>query len=174
MKTENKIKLLIWSTIVLALINLSILGIIFFRISIKHTQIVNNEDFSGIYFRERLHLTDDQLLEFKEFNPHYRELMRDINRNLQMQRLELFNEMTNSNNSKEQILLIADSIGKLHKALKILTVDYYNKIYTLCEPSQKDSLKLLFREIMSKETFNSQNGRHQGVSKKWNRGKRDY
>ncbi|MDD2358702.1 MAG: hypothetical protein PHX13_12400 [Thiovulaceae bacterium] len=125
------------------------------------------EKFSGGYFREQLNFSDEQMDMFRGFNPRFRRDARAITIELADLRKKMLNEMAANNTDSAKIEVIADSIGILHKNLKIITFEYYSNIKNICDSTQKMKLEQLFKEFFINDVpvgFNGRGvgGRHQG------------
>jgi Spy/CpxP family protein refolding chaperone len=168
MKTENKYSILVWSVVILVVLNISTVATILYQ---KHSaqnqgsaDQNNNfsgrdrqDSFSGRYFRGKLNLTPEQLQEFQKFNPEFRNKAREINMQLYDLRNRMLQEMAVEKNDTAELNAISDSIGKLHGDLKKLTYRYYLDLKHICMPEQYPMLEDIFTE-----TFNDGFSRGQG------------
>lgn len=153
MITEGKCKWLLWTVVVLAILNLSTIGSIIYHNRVaKNTQSfkkleADTEHFSGRYFKDKLKLDAGQMESFRTFNPVFRQKARDITLNLSRLRQAMILEMASQNTDTVKLNMLADSIGLYHRDLKKETFRYYLKLKSICTAEQKKSLELLFKNV---------------------------
>ncbi len=169
-KTTSRI--LIYAVIFLAVLNVTTFITIGYHIYHPGTMIEQqmtgssiNRNYNGRYFRDRLQLDKDQMNEFRSINDNFRTKARTINLNLQHCRQEMMNEMQNDNVDTSKLNALSDSIGQLHKSLKIDTYKYYIAIKKICNQKQSNELNSMFDE------FFIGNGMHHGQHEIHRRGK---
>jgi len=159
---------MIWAIIVLAVFNIStILTIIYHRhepgpeITIPVSGTIREKNssvrFSGRYFRDELDLSDDQMNSYREFNPAFRQHVRDINLGLNDLRRLMLEEMSSPACDSARLNLLADSIGYLHADLKVLTYKYYMDFKAIINEDQKEKLDNMFGEMFAADV---QTGRY--------------
>ena len=160
---------MVWAIIALAVMNISTIVTIVYnqRESGKDDPIVitaNNQTvdesmkYSGRYFRDQLNLRRDQMSEFVQFNPSFRQKMMTININLGRVRKEMLTEMCAEKSDINKLNLYSDSIGYLHSDLKKLTYRYYIDIKNICTPVQQEKLKQMFVEMFENDLQVGQHG----------------
>ena len=170
MKADNRESLLFWGVIVLAVLNLSIIATLIYQkyISQPDTENLTNnyEDmqdrnvrFSGRYFKENLLLTPDQISQFQNFNPAFRNNAMEINTELARLRREMLKEMSGSDPDTSRLNQLSDSIGFLHSQLKKLTYRYYLDFKAICRPDQYPLLEQMFDETFSNDQVSGQGNR---------------
>lgn len=154
----------------LAVLNLSIITTLIYQ---KYLSQPDNEDitkndevmqernlrFSGRYFKENLLLTPDQLSQFQNFNPIFRNNAREINAELADLRREMLNEMSGSDPDTSKLNQLSDSVGILHSELKKLTYRYYLDLKKICRPDQYPLLEQMFDETFSNDPADGQGNR---------------
>ena len=166
MKPENRIRLMIWAIIILAVMNITTIASVMLNrhkgnLQKTYPQISENESmrFSGRYFQEYLNLRPHQMEKFREFNPHYRQRVRDINLSLTEIRLMMLKEMSSNNADTLSLNMLSDSVGCLHADLKKLTYRYFMDFRNICEGQQQDKLEQLFGEMFATDNQPGQYGR---------------
>ena len=160
---------MLWAVVALAVLNLTtILTIIYFRNqsgqanTVPETGIVQSENtsarFSGRYFRDQLGLSNEQMSRFKEFNPGFRQHVRDININLIRLRQQMLEEMSAAESDTTKLALLSDSVGYLHADLKKQTYRCYLDFKNICNKQQKEKLDQLFGEMFATDIHTGQYG----------------
>jgi len=181
MQGESKYKIMVWSIVVLAVLNITTVITIFYnRYQSKHNLPVtssgrgiierNSMKFSGRYFRDHLGLNAQQMNRFSKFNPTFRIQVQNINFDLADKRHRMLIEMSAFECDTVRLNQLSDSIGYLHARLKKLTYDYYLNFREICDCQQQEKLELLFSEMFA---FEKQPGIHrQGGKNGGQRGRR--
>jgi hypothetical protein len=179
MKTGNNYSLMIWSIVVLAVLNISTLGTIMFHkyqsdktetssISDKKRIEADSEKYSGRYFRDQLNLSREQMDKFIRINPVFRRQAHEITVELALKRKLMLVEMSAVQSDTLRLDLLSDSIGQLHSNLKKVTYRYYLDIKTICDPEQQRKLEQIFGEIFTNDSpmghpgIGGSKGRQQG------------
>lgn len=155
MKTERKNAMLIWAIVALAVLNLTTIATVFYNRSRNVRETTNQKAgviqpevtsmrFSGRYFRDQLNLNSEQMERFREFNPAFRQHVRDINFELGSIRRKMLDEMSSSGCDTVRLKSLSDSVGHLHANLKVLTYRYYLDFKKICNKEQKEKLDSLF------------------------------
>jgi len=169
MNAERKNLFMIWTIIALAVLNLTTIVTIFYYRNRNGQGTVNQEAgsiqsenasmrFSGRYFRDQLNLNAEQMDRFREFNPAFRQHVRDINFELSNIRRKMLNEMSSSVCDSDRLNLLSDSVGHLHADLKKLTYRYYLDFKEICNREQKEKLDKLFGEMFATDGHTGQYG----------------
>ena len=158
MITEIKQRLLIWSVVVLLVLNVATLSTIGFHMwKSRHgasfnmgEHPMNGEavEFCGRLIKDKLNLSDDQLVKFREINPKFRDEVRSTKQVLADFRTQMMDEMKSEKPDTLKLNAIATKIGETHKQLKISTYNYYFNLKQMCNPSQKAILDSIFAENM--------------------------
>jgi hypothetical protein len=179
MKTENKYKLMVWAVVVLAIMNIAtILTAIYNRNQTSREKVLvgntmnkvetTSTVYSGRWFRDQLNLNSEQMSRFVEFNPVFRESIRNINNDLNLLRQQMLSEMAADNCDTRRLNALSDSIGYLHADLKKITYKYYLEIKNICDQHQQQQLELVFGSMfasdgrMGQYGKGGQKGRHRG------------
>jgi Spy/CpxP family protein refolding chaperone len=184
MISNNRHTLLVWSVIVLALMNITTFITIGYHVyntnqtekiaGTQNTKLLETDavQFSGRYFRDQLGLTDGQMEQFREFNPEFRQQALDITIHLAEDRQEMLDEMVSSSPDTVKLNQLSGEIGNLHRSLKVLTYRYYLDMKNLCTPEQQIKLKDLFHTMFSNDAQMGYPGKGNGQGgKRWRWGK---
>jgi uncharacterized membrane protein len=168
MKPENRTRMMIWAIVVLAVLNITtILTIIYHRhepepestvpVSGTTGEEISSVRFSGRFFRDELVLNAEQMNRFREFNPAFRQRVRDINLELNDLRRLMLEEMSSPYSDSARLNSLADSVGYLHADLKKRTYRYYMNFKDICNEEQKEKLDRMFGEMFAADV---QTGRY--------------
>ena len=160
---------MVWAIVILAVMNIAtILTVIYNRNQSDKEEIVPESGqvqsesasikYSGRYFRDQLNLNSDQMARFKEFNPRFRQQVRDINIDLSKKRQRMLMEMSAADSDTAKLDMLSESIGCLHTDLKKLTYRYYMDFKKLCDKQQQEKLEQLFGEMFSTDIQMGQYG----------------
>jgi Spy/CpxP family protein refolding chaperone len=161
MKAENKHTVMVWTIVVLAIMNVTTLATIVFHqykteknqtTGIAQKQLeADAEKFSGRYFRDQLNLSSEQMDKFREFNRPFRMQARSTTIELAEKRKAMLNEMVAPKSDTTRLNALSDSIGNLHSHLKKLTYGYYLNIKGICDTEQQKKLEQLFRDMFTND-----------------------
>ena len=184
MISNNRHTILVWSVIILALMNITTFITIGYHVyktnqteniaGKQNTKLLETDavQFSGRYFRDQLGLTDEQMNRFREFNPAFRQLAREITIHLAEDRQQMLDEMVSSNPDTVKLNMLSHEIGELHGTLKILTYKYYLDMKNLCTPEQQKKLENLFHTMFSNDAQMGYPGKGNGQQgKRWRGGR---
>ena len=160
---------MIWAIIALALMNIATVATVIYNRNPKRLELAVPEsgssrdegasiEYSGRYFRDQLNLTNEQMARFREFNPDFRQQVRDINIELNDIRRIMLEEMSKPIADSPKLNLLSDSVGHLHADLKKLTYRYYLDFKEICNKDQKERLDQLFGEMFARDV---QMGQHE-------------
>lgn len=158
MKTESKLKWLVWTVVILAILNISTLGTILYHryftsdrndaVSIRKMRPKNDtENFSGRYFRDKLDLDKDQMEKFRSINSDFRQKAHEVTLELFRIRKEMLNQLSMSESDTVKLSLLSDSVGMLHGELKKLSFRYYLDVKNICRPEQQKKLQYIFKDV---------------------------
>jgi hypothetical protein len=170
MKTASKNRLMMWTIVLLALMNISTIVTIVYTRNQMNSSTVNNaamspedEDssmkFTGRYFRDELGFNRQQMQQFASFNPGFRRQVQLINQLLDIHRRHMIKEMSGTTVDTLTLNLLCDSIGCLHAGLKKATYNYYLDIKDICDKSQQLKLEQLFNDMFSGDLHPGPQGR---------------
>ena len=129
----------------------------------------NTNGYNGRYFRDRLKLTRSQMDLFRPVNDEFRSHARSINMELIAQRKLMLEEMQKAMPDTVALITLSESIGSLHKSLKVHTYKYYMGIKDICSEAQQHELDLIFEEFFINDLHmgskSGQTNGHQGRNK---------
>lgn len=152
---QNKIST--WVIIILLATNVSTIATILYNKSTGKKSVRDSEEIFipdrglGRFFRDELDLTIDQHRQFRSFRQDYHIKASKITRQLKEKRSEMLNELSAGNSDTNNLLLIADEIGELHKELKHLTFEYYLNLKEICNENQREKLFAIFNSMQNSE-----------------------
>jgi len=167
---ENKNNWMIWAIVALVLLNISTLITIFYQrdknmeadqVSVNDPEASksSSSEYSSAYFNDHLNLNRTQMNKFAEFNPAYRQRIRNINLKMAQFRNDMLVEMTAEKSDSRKLAILSDSIGMLHAELKKETYNYYLNLKSICNPDQREELENLFSIIFTSDTVTGINGK---------------
>lgn len=158
-----KSKLLIWIIILLLIMNVSAtITILSHKKQENKTEEISKSlaantksgssmQYSGRWFRDELRLSQEQMKEFAQFNPVFRQKVREINIGLAEKKQKMLNELTKEVNDTMLLDELSDSIGVLHAELKKVTYAYYLEFKRICTPEQQERLYTIFSNMFEGE-----------------------
>ncbi|HBE42091.1 MAG TPA: hypothetical protein DDW27_12955 [Bacteroidales bacterium] len=160
MKTVRNNRWMIWAILILAVMNITTLITLLVHRSHSPEEIkaasflqagADNASmrYSGRYFREQLSLNRDQMKRFSEFNPEFRNNVRNINLKLIKIRHQMIREMASETSDTEKLNILSDSVGHLHADLKKLTYKYFMDFKKICNREQQEKLEQMFGEMFA-------------------------
>ncbi len=161
---------MVWTIIILAVMNLSsIITFVYHQNRPEKAEIApesgisvsenTSMKYSGRYFRDKLGFTREQMDKFVQFNPDFRQKVRNINVHLSNLRQQMLSEMTETNFDTTRLNLLSDSIGYLHADLKKTTFKYYLDLKNISNPDQQEKLEQLFSEMFATDLPMGQQGK---------------
>ena len=155
MRAERKIKILSLSLVALAIFALSTITTILYRIKSEKDQNeeihleMNTVIMSGMYFKQALNLSPQQMDEFRGINQAFRQRARDINHALDHNRIKMFNELKKESPDTAICNKLSAEIGNLHKDLKIETCHFFLAVKEICDAEQAKKLHELFEPVFA-------------------------
>jgi Spy/CpxP family protein refolding chaperone len=168
MMTQTKYKWLIWLVFILFAMNIATVASLVYhtRQANKLTVMQQNSDQAVVkgeqgagFFREKLSLDAEQVVQFRDINREYNRTTHQIACDLEQLRLNLVEQMGKAEPDTAGLSAICREIGNQHEQLKKLTVDYYLKMKSSCNDDQRLKLNSIFREMVQKEDTTAM---HQG------------
>lgn len=115
--------------------------------------------YSGRWFRDQLNFNREQMSRFVQFNPSFRENVRNINMGLNVLRQKMLSEMASEKYDTIWLNALSDSIGYLHADLKKVTYKYYLEIKNICNQQQQEKLEQLFGGMFASDGRMGQYGK---------------
>ncbi|MFA5850756.1 MAG: hypothetical protein WC833_12865 [Bacteroidales bacterium] len=165
MKTEKINKVLFWTVILLAILNITTLTTIFYGKYHKTTEdesiVINSENspLNGRMFRENLNFDNEQMNKFREQSRDFRYKANEIIGNMNRLKGSLFNELQKPHPDRKRTREISDSIGIAHANLKEASVDFYLKLKECCNQDQNELLKNMFSPLFEERGHQNMGGR---------------
>ncbi|HBG25178.1 MAG: hypothetical protein CVU10_09760 [Bacteroidetes bacterium HGW-Bacteroidetes-5] len=153
MKTELRSRILVWSVILLALLNISTIAAILVNnranSSAEESIIIDPESspLNGRYLREELNFNHDQIEIFRQESREFRQSANRVIEKLNRYKSLLFEEIHRENPDRLKTKEYSDSIGHAHSQLKEMTVDFYLKIRKCCTDDQTVKLEKIFAPL---------------------------
>ncbi|HLN20888.1 MAG TPA: periplasmic heavy metal sensor [Bacteroidales bacterium] len=151
----------IWIMVLLLILNVSAIATILYLKKEENKQAGTSPEtttgngpsmtYSGRWFRDELGLTGEQMNRFTEFNPVFRQKVRQINIDLSDKRKQLLAELDSKNPDIRHLDQLSDSIGTLHSELKKATYAYYLEFKKICTPAQQEKLRSVFEKMFEGE-----------------------
>lgn len=161
--TQKQQKILIWSTVVLLVLNISTMMTIVFH-TFRNNKIpdtsqneiadksnLTSENFNGRYFRDKLELSSDQMNEFFKVNQVFRSEALAIQDQLAEIRKNMLEAMFEEKSDTIKLNKLSAELGSLHARLKTISFQYYFNIKELCSAEQKMKLKGIFKSFFETE-----------------------
>jgi len=158
METNKLNKTLLWITLILFAINLS-MAISFLYHRNEESGETKKEDtdktdlteeLRGRTFRDQLNLRPEQMDPFREFTRSYNQNANGISRKLEEMRINMVAELGKENSDTALLRLIARNIGEEHTRLKDLTIRYYQSLNKMCSSEQRGKLNAIFMSTVNK------------------------
>ena len=153
MKTELKSRILIWSVILLALLNISTIATIVVsnraNPSDSESIIIDPESspLNGRYLREELNFDHQQVEIFRDESREFRQSANRVIEKLNRYKSLLFEEIHSESPDRLKTKEYSDSIGRAHSQLKEITVDFYLEIRKCCTGEQAANLEKIFAPL---------------------------
>ncbi len=159
MITEKKYRMLTWLVVILLALNIATIASLVYhaRQSEKNVreqqenQVSAKSEQGTRFFREKLDLSPDQVLRFREVNRSYNRAANLIANRLERLRLDMVEEMGKAQPDTTRLNTICREVGKNHENLKRLTIDHYLKMRALCNEEQAVRLTGIFMEMVQKQ-----------------------
>lgn len=160
MSNSNQHRILIWIIVILAAINLAILGSIYYSRPGRQKDGVSNDrsdeanqpvEQRARFFGEQLDLSGDQLAQVREYNRSFNRKARGIENELSQLRSEMIAELGKANSDTLRLNHLATAMGDHHRELKLLTMELYLQMKAVCSPEQQAKLNQIFQAMLNKE-----------------------
>ncbi len=155
----NKNKILIWSIVILVLLNVSTIATILYH---NYQEKIEKEDIvvdtqgqnplNGRYFRQTLKFTDSQMEVFREVNHEFRPNANRIIIKIDSLKSEMFAEIKKNVSDTVRLNALALETGHLHAQLKRETNRFYLRIKAVCTPQQLEKLQDAFSPLFRDES----------------------
>jgi len=100
---------------------------------------------------DKLNLREEQHIVFREARQDFMQEARNIRQEMNRLRIEMLEEMSNTEPDTQKIELISQKFGNQHAQLKMLTTHYFFKLKNNCDPEQIEKLEKVFIEMATPE-----------------------
>jgi Spy/CpxP family protein refolding chaperone len=177
MNLSKQPRLLILIIIVLLVSNVS--TIVTINYLQKHSHVVVDDGKTGgsdqdnmprgLFFKEKLQLSDEQHELFKGFHQNYNRTTRGITMELNEKRQQMVDELGEEMSDTLVLNELAVKIGELHQALKEYTIGYYLNMKEHCTAEQRVVLHKIFNDLLNKDgnvQLPAQGGQHRWGQKR--------
>jgi len=156
MITKNKYRILIWLVAILLATNLSMaISFIYHKNreyneseETQQTEFFVPEEQRSRFFREYLTLHPSQTEIFRELNRDFNRTASQINKQLNILRIEMVKELGRENPRQKELDAISEKIGELHTELKNVTIRYYLTMREQCNEEQEKKLNAIFMSVL--------------------------
>lgn len=151
--TKNRI--LVGTVILLAAINLAILGTIGFHF-LNEKQAVEGVAQRPNNYRmmtNELNLTPEQEKMFQNLRQEHSQQTREIRNKLSEHYRFMMRELGSPNPDRTLLDSMANEIALLHKSQQQATIDHFLKVREFCSPEQYQQLHRLFKRMMSRDNM---------------------
>jgi len=152
--TKNRI--LVGAVILLAAINLAILGTIGFRF-LKPNEIPTRPSIRGNHMQfmsRELKFTPEQEIQFEELRNEYFEQNQILRNELRNRHQLIVEELSSPEPNREFMDSVANEIAELHFEQQQATIDHFMKLREICSHEQYEHLQHLFMRMMNREPMN--------------------
>jgi Spy/CpxP family protein refolding chaperone len=150
----TKKRLVIWTVIILVVLNISALATILYERNLNCSpspiqKADENQRFREInwFMREDLGLNPSQTNKIYRLRRKNYLDSRKILLSLDDKRKEMLTELQKEHPDQKKLNEIAVEIGNLHSDLKMVTIQYFLNIKKICSPEQQVKLNKLFRDM---------------------------
>ena len=150
----TKKRLIIWTVIILVVLNISTLATFLYERKLNCApppvqSASENQRFREInwFMREDLGLNPSQTNKIYRLRRENYLDSKKILVSLDEKRKEMLTELQKENPDQQKLDQIAVEIGNLHRDLKKVTIQYFLNIKKICSPEQQVKLNKLFRDM---------------------------
>lgn len=160
----NKTKILVWTVVLLILLNLSTLGTILYHNYQERTQMEsivigqeNQTRLNGRFFRHGMGFDSEQMSVFRSANQQFQPRVSVIIAQLDSLKLESYQQLNSTAPDTLQLNLLSEQIGTLHSELKKETNRFYMTLRSVCDESQAEQLKEAFTPLFRDASCEGEN-----------------
>lgn len=159
MENATKYKLAVWAAILMAILNLTIIGTMaYHRVSGDRyeEQIVLEEGESpltGRYFKERLNFDEEQMDKYRTYGRQFKHNASKILESINNYKSQMENELQKDSPNMEFIAQMADSIGSGHSKLKMESANFYLALRKYTNSEQRGKLHNTFAPLFQEKSF---------------------
>lgn len=173
----TKKRLIIWTVVVLVVLNISALATILYERNLNCSpapvqKADENQRFREInrFMREDLNLSPSQTNKIYRLRKENYLNSKKILIALDEKRKEMLTELQKEQPDQNKLNEIATEIGNLHRDLKLETIHYFMKIKDMCTTDQQIKLNRLFRDMEYYHEHNNRGRSDQHGNRKQERG----
>lgn len=157
-KLITKTRILIWAVIALVIFNLATIATIFFHQREKDFAFLRRPGrpevpapLGGRIIKERLHLNEEQMAQFKKFNMQFRDSSKNIMIQMHEMRSNMMECITSPNPDTVEFNRLNLKLGQMHVTMKKNLVDFYFNLRSICDKQQQEILSVSMREMLENE-----------------------
>lgn len=151
--------MLIWMVVILLSLNVATIASLVYHArqpekdvkAQQEDQVSAKSEQGTRFFRERLNLSSDQVIRFREVNRNYNRAANLIANRLERLRFDMVEEMGKAQPDTARLNVICREVGKNHENLKRHTIDHFFQMKTLCNEEQAVRLTGIFLEMVQKQ-----------------------
>lgn len=163
----TKYRILIWVVLLLLVLNISVIGTIFYR-NLRQSKVVthppvamrmHNPAGPGVFMKHELALSEEQYTRFHEARMDYQKSVLEINNSINNLKRSYLHELMKNKPDEAIIRTTLDSVGIMHSRLMQETGNYYNQIRQFCSNDQVEKLNTFFLGAMKNEGNEMMRGR---------------
>ena len=149
----------------LVIMNLALIAFIAFPY-VTSTDNRFKERLGKDFISNKLNFSDEQKSQMFELRQLHRSEIRNLQREVNQKRQELFNLMKADDHSEEQIQIITDEIGMAVAEIEKSTFKHFSSIRALCTPEQLVIFDELLLEIAKRKGSGHREMRQRGQGKR--------
>ncbi len=176
---EGNHKILKWSVVLLALLNVATIAtILYHNYQEKKLEngsiIVNTEGptLNGRYLRQYVGFDNQQVEAFRVANHHFRPLAGGIVQKIDSLKTAMFTELQQPVPDTAALAELSQQIGDCHGNLKLETFRFFLKLKAVCKPGQVAKLDSVFAPLFKNERIQTGPGRFGPLGESRGRGRR--
>lgn len=148
----NKKYLLYWGNILLLAVNIAFVVVLLLQREAEKLEI--DHTISSKFLQRELNFTPEQNLHIMGLDSLIQRRYYRILSLLSQERYHLLEELAKPEPSPEVINRIANSVGRLHRGMKIQTARHLINVKQVCTPEQAKKLEDIFKELIEIERTN--------------------
>ncbi len=145
-------RLVTTALVLLAVFNVTLLGLLFWQNTCKVQPTPGGHQF-GVHpaFMESLALTPSQALSFRQLRRQHFLKVRPEMESIALLKQQLVEESLKENPDKAKLEIIASGIGSRHIALERELALHFQELAKVCRPEQRDSLKQVLDRMVTRK-----------------------
>jgi Spy/CpxP family protein refolding chaperone len=143
---EKRVKILVWATIILLVLNISVLGtLVYYRITEKPPTPFFGKGEHHKFMEKELNFNEEQIESFNELRVKHHKSMKPVIKEIQETKRAIFSELKNGGTQQDKIDSLHNRIGMLHKHLSKLSEEHYRSLMEVCNEEQKEKLHTIMQ-----------------------------